>query len=190
MRATITLLAAIAAFAPQPALAQVATAPGDRVRMETPDGSVLVGVVSTVSAESIMVRPEGTRSEVEIPLTELGRVERSLGSQRRVGKSIVVTMAVGAGAIGLGSALSWSPCNETGLFACFLHPESRGQAFSWGFVGGALAGVPVGLLIGLATKSEQWEPLSVPGTRDATVSFVPLVGARLGVAGSISFGGR
>ena len=41
-------------------------------------------------------------------------------------------------------ALTWSPCTETGWFACFAHPDSRGEAFGWGFAGGAIIGLPLG----------------------------------------------
>ena len=183
MRVMTVLLIAIAVFAPRNAMAQVVV--GDRLRVEMVDGEALDGVVSSLSARSIFVRDAGTGPELEIPYTEIRSLERSLGKQRRFGKNLGVTMVISAGTLGVGSAIAWSPC--TGL--CLVGPNSRGEAFAWGAVGGTLVGLPLGVVVGLARKSEQWEPLSIPGTEGAAIRLVPVIGAGLGVAGSISFGG-
>lgn len=186
MRMMTVLLIAIAVFAPRNALAQVVV--GDRLRMEMVDGAALEGVVSSLSTESIFVREQGTGPELEILHTEIRSLERSLGRQRQFGKNFGVTVGISAGALGLLSAAAWEPCTGD-FFNCGLTPEHRAGAFAWGLAGGTLVGLPLGVVIGLARKSEQWEPLSIPGTEGATIRLVPVVGAGFGIAGAISFGG-
>jgi len=171
-------------------MAQVAPSAGDRVRLQSPDSVVLVGVISAVTPESIVFRENGTDLEVVIPLAEAAGLERSLGRRRSFGKYFWGTVGLSAAVGGLGYGLSWSPCTETGFLACFLEPDSRTEAFGWGLAGGTLVGVPLGVIIGLGVRSEEWEPLTVPGTGDTTISITPIVGSRFGVAGSISLGGR
>ena len=190
MRASICLLAVVSICSPLHALAQVAASPGDRVRQQSRDRVVLVGVISAVTSESIVVRQSATGQEVVIPLSETAGLERSLGSRRSFGRYLWATIGVSALTGGVAYAVTWSPCKNVGFFGCFLEPESRTGAFGWGLAGGTLVGLPLGVIVGLVFKSEQWEPLAVPGTGDATVSITPIVGSRFGVVGSISLGGR
>jgi hypothetical protein len=124
-----------------------------------------------------------------VPFDGIENIERSLGERRRFARNLAITTGVGAGAGGLISAISWSPCRETGFLACMLHPESRGDAFAWGFVGGAMLGLPVGIIIGLAEKSERWELVPRPSFGPVALGLVTGGGRGVGVLASIPFGG-
>ncbi len=189
MRASICLLAAVAICCPLHATAQVAATPGDRVRVQSRDGAVLVGVISAVSSDVIVLSQGVAGQDLAIPLAGTEGIERSLGRRRRFGRNFGVTLGVSAAAFGLASALAWQPCRETSI-TC-LHPiESRTGAFGFGLAGGALIGLPLGVIVGLVAKSEEWEPIFVPGSQSAKISITPFVGSQFGVVGSISLGAR
>ena len=85
---------------------------------------------------------------------------------------------------------STSPCTQTGLFDCLLHPDSRGGAFEQGLVVGAVIGVPIGLVVGLTVTRERWEAASLSGSSLASIKVRPTFSDGVGFAASIPFGGR
>lgn len=189
MRSLICLCVAVVMYCPLTVAAQAAAAPGDRIRLKSRDGAVRVGVLSALNSESIILRQAGGGQEISIPLSEATELERSLGSTRTFGSNFGLTVALSAATGGLLYGLTWSPCRETGFLACFLEPDSRTEAFAWGLAGGAIVGVPLGVITGLAIRREQWEPVPVPGIGGAGIVVVPIVGRRFGVVGSIALGG-
>ena len=57
----------------------------------------------------------------------------------------------------------WSPCTDTGFMACFMHPDSRGDAFVMGAMFGTAIGLPLGLVAGLISKHDVWQPVDAHG---------------------------
>lgn len=185
-----SLLVAVLLTLPLGGSAQEQPAAGDRIRVESRGRAVLVGTLSSMSSEFIVLSRAADDTELWLPVEEVVRVERSLGRQRQFGRNFGLTLLATSALGGLVGAVSWSPCTETGFMACFMHPDSRSDAVAWGLVGGVVLGLPVGLIVGLSGGSEAWEPLSLPETGSTRVTLSPIVGSRLGVTGSISFGGR
>ena len=188
MRRSAHVVAALAFWLPLAVSGQRAPSLGDRVRLRSPDGANPVGVVTSVTPDSVEVRQLRGRTEVWYATADWDQLERSLGRERSFGKNFGITLGVSTGAIALISAIAWSPCTDTGFVACDFYPLSRMRAFGYGMVGGALIGLPLGVIVGLAANSEKWEPISVPGRKSVAIEIVPIVGRRVGLAGSISFG--
>jgi hypothetical protein len=181
----VTALAmAIGLSTPVSGVAQGGPAVGERVRVHRADGRVVIGTVERVSSEEVVV------GDSALSVDGIESIERSLGERRRFARNLAITTGVAAGAGGLISAISWSPCRETGFLACLLHPESRSDAFAWGFVGGGILGLPLGIIIGLAEKDERWEPIARPAVGRVSLGLVTGGGRGVGVRASIPFGGH
>jgi len=186
MKKVLVTAIALALLAPASGSAQDGPSIGDRVRVQQADGTVLVGTVEGISADEIVLGSSTADSQA-LSLEGIESIERSLGDQRRFGKNLAITMGIAAGAGGLLSAISWSPCRETGFLACLLHPESRGDAFAWGFVGGGILGLPLGIIIGLAEKDERWERIARPAFGPVVLSFAVHPERGAGLRASVSF---
>lgn len=167
--------------------AQSSPSPGDRVRITRTNGTIVTGILGDATAEEVSLFAEG--GEQVVARSEIGEMERSLGRHRRFGRNFGITMLSSSMGMGAIFALTWSPCTETGFLACFLVPTSRSEAFTWGLAGGALIGISVGVIVGLAVKHERWAPFTVQGPRDAKFVILPVIGTRFGVSASISLGG-
>jgi hypothetical protein len=189
MKKLLVTAIAWALVAPSFGSAQGGPNVGDRIRVEQADGTVLVGTVEGISPDALVLGSSTTGSRT-LSFGMIESIERSLGEQRRFGRNLAITMGIAAGAGGLISAVSWSPCRDTGFMACFLHPESRGQAFTWGFVAGGVIGLPVGVIVGLAAKDERWERIARPAVGRVAIGLVTGGGRGVGVRASIPFGGH
>ncbi len=185
-RLTGSLLVAMTVF-PGLGAAQSIPAQGERVRIGQSDGTVVVGSFEGGSTEAVRLRASPTGEERLIPLDAIARMDRSLGRERRFGKYFAVGVASTSAAVGVVSGMSWSPCTSTGPFSCMLHPNSRGDALVLGLVGGAVIGIPVGIITGLAVREERWSPLPLPGSGGATWSIRPVLGSQVGVSASLAF---
>jgi len=162
-------------------------APGERVRIGQSDGTVVVGSFERGSTDAVRLLLSGTAEEHLIPLNAIEQMDRSLGEERRLGKYFAVGVVSTSVAVGSVTAMTWSPCTDTGLFSCMLHPESRRQALALGLVGGAVIGVPVGVITRLVVREERWSPITLSGSGGATFSIRPVLGSRPGVSASVSF---
>jgi hypothetical protein len=183
MKKLFVTVLAMALVTPSFGFAQAAPTVGDRIRVQQPGGRVTVGTVERISENEIVVGGSA------LPRDGIESIERSLGERRRFARNLAITTGVAAGAGGLISAISWSPCRETGFLACMLHPESRGDAFAWGVVGGGILGIPLGIIIGLAEKDERWEPIARPAVGRVALGLATGGGRGVGVRASIPFGG-
>jgi len=164
--ATILLLALTL---PSEIVAQVPLAAGDEIRVKDRRGLEHEGVFVSSTPDEIRLM---TRSGAyAVPEAEIATVERSLGQRRRFGRNFALTVGLAAGAGAVLGAATWQPCNDTGFMACFLHPESRTDAFAWGLAGGGLLGVPIGIIVGLAVKSERWESIPMPASQGLALSL-------------------
>ena len=189
MKTAIGFLAIWAMVLPAHGWAQSLPTEGDWVRISQTNGTVVTGTVSYASAEEVRLQSGSAGQELLILRGEIGKMERSLGRHRSFGKNFAITLVSSSVGMGALLAIAWSPCTETGFLACYLHPTSRGEALTWGLAGGAILGVPAGLIVGLAVKREKWAPVSLSGPGDVTLSILPVLGTGIGVSGSISFGG-
>ena len=116
--------------------------------------------------------------------------ETSLGRQSNFGKYFGLTLAASS-VVGVTIyALTWSPCTETGWFACWFEPDSRGEAFGWGLAGGAIIGLPLGVIIGSVVREERWNRVALPAPTAPRLTIRPVIGGRVGFAGSVRVGGR
>jgi len=189
MKKMLGLFVLSAMLLPGRVWAQQVPIAGDRVRVVQEDGTVSIGELSSLTSEELRLLVGADAREVVIRRDRIGEIQRSLGEQRSFGKHFGTIVGLGAAAGGLVWALTWSPCTGGGLFACAGDPDSRGEAFVWGVAGGAILGVPLGVLVGLAAKSERWESVSMPGPSGTVISLVPVIGTRFGVAGFVAIGG-
>ncbi len=181
MRASSWIFVTVVLTLPLQVTAQIFE-PGERVRVRSADGGFTQGVVSSVSQTFIIIRPEAGGPDLELSISEASRIERSV-QVRRFGRNFGLTMGASAAAGGLLAALSWSGCSG------FCIVDSRADAFAAGVAGGALIGLPLGLIVGLSATGQGWEPLSAPATSGTGISFSPVAGAWLGVSGAFAVGG-
>ena len=180
--------------------------PGARVRVTSNGGNHVVGVVDSIAEGRFFLHSGRVGSAYSD--TSLARLEVSAGSHRRIGRSVLVTTLISAGALGIIASATYEPCSPTrpqttdvyGAFVwalaegivCSMPPNSRGEAFTWGAAAGAVVGVPLGLIIGLAWKHDRWEDV-IAGAPDAPKAALRLMPTRDGgfsLAASIPLGGR
>ena len=184
----ITLLTLLGGILPATSHAQSVLSPGDRIRVREGEGATVIGVVSAISAQEVRLATRDRSGHV-VSRDQIESLERSIGTERRFARNLFISVGATAAIGGVLGAVTWQPCRQTGFLACFLHPESRGEAATWGIAAGALVGVPIGIIVGLAARHEVWESLSVQGPGGSAVSVRPVVSADLlGVTGSISVG--
>ena len=157
-------------------LAQGLPRPGERVRVTSGVYHRLVSTVKAVSAESLVVRANGT--DIHLAMTQVSLLERSMGQKSYGGIGAIVGglvgMAVG-GAVGAAAA----NCEQNSWdFFCGV-----GQGVAGAAIGGIVLGA-TGALIGAATKSDRWQavPLDHVG-----VSIVPQRNGRFRFGLSVSF---
>jgi hypothetical protein len=189
MSARIRLLVLVALVAPRTAWGQAPVAAGERVRVRYDNGS-LKGVLHEIAPTGLRLRTSEGDTTAVIDFNRVTGVERSVGRGRNFVKYFFLTVGASATVIGAISAMSWSPCTETGFLACLMHPNTRGDAFVMGFVGGGVVGVPLGLILGLAAREEKWERAVMPPQSGGRIALRPIVGRNVGLAASIPFGGR
>lgn len=141
-------------FQPLPAADTTFVQTGDRVRLRAPQvgSSQLVGDVTQLTADTLVLSAEGGRSAIRIPTADLERISVSQGKK----SNTVLGMIIGAG-VGLASAAGLA------IWACNADDDgcTSGQV-----VGGALgltavtAGLGAG--VGALIKTERWRDATLP----------------------------
>src|SRR5215218_7860205 len=149
----VILLARPDALTGQSAQSASAIRPGARVRITQEGQKPRVAVLVAPGADAV-------------PLAEVSRLDVSTGRHRKLLKGALVG-TLGAGTVGaLLGAATYSPCESTEFFGCFMEPTSQGEsALLGGIVGGAL-GLIVGTLAGLPTR-ESWHQVPLEARRVA-----------------------
>jgi len=104
----------------------------------------------------------------------------SLG--KTVGLSVLLTGVAGGTII----AIALEPCS--GSEFC-VGPDSRAEGFLYGFAGGAIIGLVGGLIIGSVVREERWNRGALPAPTAPRLTIRPVIGGRLGFAGSVRVGG-
>jgi hypothetical protein len=158
-------LVAIAVILPQPRLeAEDLLAPGARLRVTAPNvlgrddppGTVLVGTLLALDAQSLTLETKAQQPPHIIPLKDVTRLEvRQRGSRR---KNVLIGAAAGAVVLGAVTAAS-----------------SNNDAFDSGpgFAGGAVLGALVGAGFGAVLPVEKWQAVAPAQPR---VSIAPVRG--------------
>jgi hypothetical protein len=146
------------------------TPPRDHQRGARP--AVIIGELTATSDSTMSLRRSETMDEVTISLSRVQRLEMSTGSDRgaSAAKAAVIGLAIG----GVVGAAAGEDCSEAD-FICFERSATA--------MGGPVAGVTIGFLIGLiAGGGERWEETAIP-----RVSIVP--GERsISIGSTIRFG--
>jgi hypothetical protein len=146
----IALLTASLAIVPLAAQPPADLVVGARVRVSVADGRKLTGRVEQVTADMVVILPEG-RDAVSLPIATLTHVEVSRGSQSR-GRSAWryakwgAAIGAASGAVSLG--LQHDQVGDG---------SSVGSAVALGAWSGMLFGGLIGAAIGASRSGERWE---------------------------------
>ena len=166
---------------------QVAPSPGDRIRIKQVDGPVLTGRLARFSAETIQLSLDSGGPTVEVPVEGIEALETSLGRRTRYGIYIPLSMLGGALVGAAYGAITADPRElPPGFRNDFDQPGFRAAV---GFIRGGLIGLPVGLILGSVFSEERWNAVSLPAPVASGLSIRPVIGSRVGFAGSIRVGG-
>jgi hypothetical protein len=125
---------------------------GDRVRVETSTSAKgTTGEVIGIGPDGLRLRASDRPLPVDVPLSSVTRLERSLGKRSNAGKGALLGGLVGAAA---GVALVLVARGEDCDGPCTPYAAIVGA----GFVG---AGTVLGAITGAAIKTERWEAASL-----------------------------
>lgn len=131
--------------------------PGDRIRLRTAAQERFAGTLLEVTPDILRIQADG--AVVRVPRDGIETLERSLGEHRRFWRHFLLTTGVGAAAMGLlVAALDDGGCSD-GPFGCM----GPGGAFILGAGVGAVVSLPIGLVVGVAVRSERWAPAAPAG---------------------------
>lgn len=115
---------------------------------------VLIGQLVSMETDRMLLTDE-SGAPSEIALSDVERLELSLGQHRNMGRGAWIGGLVGAVAGGVAGAIEGSKCEERAFFC----PGAGGGALLGALAGGG-PGVLIGLGIGAAVKSERWSEVS------------------------------
>ena len=182
MTGAIVLLMTLMFLLPSDGSAQSVPSPGERIRIKQVDGTVLTGRLTRLSPETIQLFVRSDYGTREVSVENIEVLETSLGRSSS-SKNVAITMVVGAVVGAAIGDLAWEPC--TSFCVSLFQTETRSDAVYAGLGFGFLVGFPVGFLI----RSERWNPVSLPAPVASDLSIRPVIGSRLGLAGSLRVGG-
>ena len=150
------------------------------------DGTVLTGTLATWSPETIQLSVGSDDRMAEVPVARIEVLETI--QRHNYPKYIPITVAVTSI---VGAVIAGSAWERRCTFLCItsFQTENRREAVALGFFAGASVGLPLGALIGLTTTDERWNPVSLPTPVSSGLSIRPVIGSRVGFAGSIRVGG-
>ena len=179
MTRTMVLLMTLVVVLPLDGSAQAVPSPGDRIRIEQVDGTVLTGTLATVTTEAIRLSVDSSRVEdgITIRRSQIATLERQEGTRSRSGAGSVIGLLAG-GVIAV-ATLKESPDDCELGFPGVVGCASEDFEQLLGDVGrvalGVVAGAVGGYLIGSAFRTENWVvvPLiEVAPTRQGTSASV------------------
>ncbi|MEO8502114.1 MAG: DUF6232 family protein [Vicinamibacteria bacterium] len=143
------LLAASVAVADDTNASLSTLTPGDQVRLRPAgSGKTLRAAVESVTADELIVRPQGVAEPLHLSLTQLHSLEVVRGQSSEWRKGAVIGFVPGALVFGL----------VGGVVACDIgddHCFSFGSAAAGVLIGGVVTG-SIGALVGLAFKTDRW----------------------------------
>lgn len=157
----LRILALLASVSVAPVFSTVAQARssvvvGDRIRVviAQPAGTPLVGTVSAVTADSLLLQVEGTAAPLAIEKSTIMKIDVSKGRHGHTGKGAGIGLGLGVLGGGIAGAIDEAHCNGI----CFLNTDASVEAGA--IVFGALGAV-AGALIGTFARSERWRPATL-----------------------------
>jgi hypothetical protein len=148
-------LAVLAGSLPATAADEGVVPAGSRVRVSTPKGRLVGRFVGQQKMTLLLEREKDGRTEtLDIPLSDVSRLEVSQGSGGR-GKGAMIGVLAGLGAAVAIGLLAGEDCSSRGDL-CFDHGSV--------ILGSAALAVPLGGLVGLAIPpGEKWRPAPARG---------------------------
>ena len=185
MTRTIVFLMTLMFVLPSDGSAQAVPTPGDRIRIEQVDGTVLTGTLGALSPQTIQLLVGSDDRMAEIPVARIEALEISLGRQRRFLKYFGLTVAATSFVGAIIGAIAYEDSEPYNCLFCF----TQGEYIGIGFGIGALVGLPLGAIIGSDVREERWDPVSLPAPAESRLTIRPVMGSGVGFAGSVRVGG-
>ncbi len=170
---------------PSDGSSQVTVSPGDRIRVKQVDGTVLTGTLTTLSPETIRLSVASIGRMAEVPVARIRVLETSLGPRRNYPKYIGLTLAATSIAGAIIGAIAYEDSGPYNCYFCFTHGEYIGLGFGIG----AIIGLPLGAIIGYEVRGERWNRVALPAPAASRLKIRPVIGSRVGFAGSVRLGG-
>jgi len=99
---------------------------------------------------------EGPQGPSQWAFEDIREIQVGVGPHRPVVPTMFATSGILAAGFGLLGALAEPECESW----C-IGPQTRGEGFIWGAIGGAILGLPVGFVIGLIPR-ERWMEGALP----------------------------
>ena len=147
--------------------------PGDLIRLETANEGQVTGELTTVSADSLVVRRG--RMSLTVPVAELTRLER--GYRKTRGESAWDGAKWGALILAIPGAISLAiQHNQVGEDGVSVPQGAALGAFSGGLFGGL-----IGAAIGASRPGTRWESIALSTLASAATRSSPSVGLTLTV---------
>ena len=173
----LLLMAAVVWLAmSSPTLGQVV---GQRLRVETSDGSKVTGTVFTRNTDNFVLYVEG--GQKTISFAEVRKMEKYMGEGTNKRKGFIIGTAVGSVSMALAMWTVFAGTCET------LEADACGSTGAEGAVAGAIVGAivpgmfPLGLIgsaIGAGGKTAKWETIANPkagGREKSRIEISPML---------------
>ena len=151
------------------------------VRVTRTNGEVMTVGDPTISNGSILGYSDEGVTAVALGDVRLLEVQRSSIGQT-IGLSVFLTGVAGGTIV----AIAWEPCSGSGF--C-VGPDSRAEGFLYGFAAGAIIGLVGGLIIGSVVREERSDRVALQLPAAPRLTIRPVMGSRVGLAGSVRVGG-
>jgi hypothetical protein len=127
---------------------------GQRVRIVAGASTgPVIGTLIARRSDSLVIGRE--RDTIAVGRSSLRFIELSLGTRHEVKKAMRTGMVVGASLGAIASALTYKPCQETLVESCIFASNNVGDAAVFGGILGAVPGLLVAAIAGLAIKAEK-----------------------------------
>jgi len=168
---------------PDPRLS--AAVAGDRVRLrKTGERHLLTGKVLEIDQETLVLARGREGGVLRVPVASLDRLEVARGRRGHAGLGAAIGFVPGA--LFMGTVVGVLACDDQGG-----HCSSVVPALVGGLLGGAATGA-VGALVGLAVRTDRWQPVPLAGPaagRKPTVGIdlAPTSGRGFRVGVSVGF---
>ena len=128
---------------------------GDRVKIETPDGTTHEGIIHSVTLDGIQLEGLNGADPMVVPTSSLSGIQIHRGQKRKTWQGLAIGVA---GGVGLGVILGASAEVCDAEYGC----PSRSENIGTGAFLGAALGLPIGVIVGSMFKGDRWEQGTLP----------------------------